>query len=107
MERDQTHRIVGAGAAAEAAPSNLVPIAGVRRSRQSLWVLAAATIGLAFGYSNIAWQGFGLYVIPLREAYGWTISEVSLAFTILALVVVVASPLAGLALDRFGVRRVV
>ncbi len=85
-----------------------VPVSDARSSsRQSLWVLAAATIGLAFGYSNIAWQGFGLFVIPLREAHGWTISEISFAFTILALVVVAASPLAGLALDRFGVRRVV
>lgn len=76
-------------------------------SRQSLWVLGAATVGLALGYSNIAWQGFGLYVIPLTEAHGWTVSEISVAFTILALVVVVVSPLSGLALDRFGVRRVV
>ena len=75
--------------------------------RQSLLVLAAATVGLALGYSNIAWQGFGLFVIPLTEAYGWTIGQISLAFTILALVVVVVSPVAGLALDRFGVRRVV
>lgn len=76
-------------------------------SRQPFWVLAAATIGLALGYSNIAWSSFGLFVIPLTEAHGWTISEISLTFTILALVVVIVSPLAGLALDRFGVRRVV
>lgn len=73
---------------------------------QSLRVLGAATVGLGLGYSNLVWQSFGLFVIPLSTAHGWSIGEISLGFTILALVVVFAAPLAGLALDRFGVRRV-
>lgn len=69
-------------------------------------VLAAASIGLAFGYSNIAILSFGLFLMPLSTEFGWSRSEISLAIGLLLWLVVGTGPIAGALLDRFGVRRV-
>ena len=68
--------------------------------------LTASNIGLAFGYSNVAILSFGLFVVPLGAEFGWSRSEISLAMGLLLWLVVVTGPLAGLLLDRFGVRRI-
>ena len=69
-------------------------------------VLGAATVGLAIGYSNLAFATFGLFVLPLSQAYGWARSEISLAFMIMTYSVVLAAPTLGLLIDALGVRRV-
>lgn len=69
-------------------------------------VLAAASIGLALGYSNIAILSFGLFVVPLGDAFGWSRSQISLAMGMLLWLVVATGPVAGVLLDRLGVRRV-
>ncbi|MBX3695120.1 MAG: MFS transporter [Steroidobacteraceae bacterium] len=68
--------------------------------------LAAASFGLALGYSNIAILCFGLFVVPLSAAYGWSRSEISLAMGILLWLVVITGPSAGALIDRFGARRI-
>ncbi len=69
-------------------------------------VLAAASVGLALGYSNIAILSFGLFVVPLADAYGWSRSQISLGMGILLWLVVGTGPAAGVLLDRLGVRRI-
>lgn len=69
-------------------------------------VLAAATIGLSLGLSNIGGASFGLFVIPLSQAFGWGRGDISIAFFLIGCTIVVIAPLAGMLIDRFGVRRV-
>ncbi len=74
--------------------------------RERYRALAAASIGLAFGYSNIAVLSFGLFLVPLSIEFGWSRSEISFAMGLLLWLVVGTGPIAGVLLDRFGVRRV-
>jgi MFS family permease len=70
------------------------------------WVLTAATIGLALGFSNIGVASFGLFVLPLSEAFGWGRGDISVALLLVNCTLVIAAPLAGVLVDRLGVRRV-
>lgn len=78
----------------------------IRSNSQRYQALTASTVGMAFGYSNVAILSFGLFVVPLSAEFGWSRSEISLALGLLLWLVVVCGPVAGTMLDRFGVRRV-
>lgn len=69
-------------------------------------VVAASAIGMAFGLSAIGVGSFGVFVVPLTEAFGWGRGDMSIALTIMSLTIVVLSPIAGTLIDRFGVRAV-
>ena len=64
-------------------------------------------VGLAFGPSVIAVLTISLYIPPIEQEFGWSRVQVSLAFTIVAYLIVLMSPLQGFLVDRFGPRRVV
>src|SRR5262245_39745322 len=66
-----------------------------------------STVGLALGPSVIAVLTISPYIVPIQEQFGWTRVQVSLAFTIVAYMIVLVSPLQGVLVDRFGPRRVV
>jgi sugar phosphate permease len=66
-----------------------------------------ATVGLAFGPSVISTLTSGLYIPPIQKEFGWMRADVSFAFTIVAYMVVLMSPLQGFLVDRFGPRRVI
>src|SRR5687768_9533942 len=70
------------------------------------WVLAAATIGMMLGYSNIGVLSFGLFIVPLSGEFGWGRGDVSLAYTAMTYTMVLLAPAAGMLVDRVGVRRV-
>lgn len=70
-------------------------------------VLAGVTVGLALGFSNVAVALFGLFVLPLSEAFGWGRGQISAAIFGVNAVLIVASPFLGLVLDRIGSRRVI
>ena len=67
----------------------------------------SSTIGLALGPSVIAVLTISPYIVPIEKEFGWSRVQVSLAFTIVAYMIVLVSPLQGLLADRFGPRRVV
>ncbi len=67
----------------------------------------ASMIGLAFGPSVLAVLTVSAYIQPIEQEFGWTRVEVSFAFTIVAYMSVLTSPLQGWFVDRFGPRRVV
>jgi MFS family permease len=67
----------------------------------------SSTIGLALGPSVIAVLTVSPYIGPIEKEFGWSRVQVSLAFTIVAYMIVLVSPLQGLLADRFGPRRVV
>lgn len=76
-------------------------------SRQGFLTAFGAMVGLALGPSVIANLTVTAYIAPIEEEFGWLRSDVSLAFSIVAYMIVVVSPLQGMLVDRFGPRRVV
>ncbi len=76
-------------------------------SRNGLLTTFGAMVGLALGPSVIANLTVAAYITPIEKEFGWSRVDVSFAFTIVAYLIVVISPLQGLLVDRFGPRRVV
>jgi MFS family permease len=66
-----------------------------------------STIGLALGPSVLAVLTITAYIVPIQKEFGWTRVQVSFAFTLVAYMIVLVSPLQGILVDRFGPRRVV
>lgn len=69
-------------------------------------MLAASTVGMSLGYSVIGYAGFGMFVLPLSEAFGWGRGDISVAFTIMSYVVALAVPALGFLIDKLGPRTV-
>ncbi len=68
--------------------------------------LLACAIGNGFGLSGFAFYTFGVFVIPLVDAFGWTRGAVSTAASFLLLGTVFTAPIVGTIVDRFGAKRV-
>jgi MFS family permease len=76
-------------------------------TRNGVLTTLGATIGLAFGPSVIANLTVTNYITPIEREFGWSRVDVSFAFTLVAYMIVLMSPLQGFLVDRFGPRRVV
>ena len=76
-------------------------------SRNGILTTLGATVGLAFGPSVIANLTVTGYITPIEREFGWSRVDVSFAFTLVAYMIVLMSPLQGFLVDRFGPRRVV
>ena len=76
-------------------------------TRSGILTTLGATVGLAFGPSVISTLTSGLYIPPIQNEFHWSRADVSFAFTIVAYMVVLMSPLQGFLVDRFGPRRVI
>ena len=76
-------------------------------SRNGMLTALGAMIGLSLGPSVIANLTVTAYITPIEKEFGWSRVDVSFAFTLVAYMVVLMSPLQGLLVDRFGSRRVV
>ena len=70
------------------------------------WNVATGFVGMGLSYAMFTVFAFGTFVKPLQEEFGWSRGELSFAFTMTNIAVVIASPCLGLLIDRFGVRRV-
>ncbi|MBT5240313.1 MAG: MFS transporter [Rhodospirillaceae bacterium] len=68
--------------------------------------LLACSVGNGFGLSGFAFYTFGVFVIPLVDAFGWTRGEVSAAASFLLLGTVFTAPIVGTIVDKFGAKRV-
>jgi MFS family permease len=68
-------------------------------------LILSCTFGI--GVVAIPTYTIGLFVEPLSAEYGWTISAIVFAQTLLALANAPLSPVAGMAMDRFGARPLV
>lgn len=77
-----------------------------RLSYRGWATVLASMLALTVGPSTIV-MNFGLFIGPIRADFDWTITAVALASTILSYTIVVASPLQGYLVDRFGARRVI
>ncbi|MBV8867481.1 MAG: MFS transporter, partial [Acidobacteriaceae bacterium] len=74
---------------------------------QRYFVLTCACCGTFVGFGSVVIFTFGVFLKPLTVEFGWTRSQVSLAFTLAALTVACCSPVIGRLLDRFPARRVI
>jgi MFS family permease len=68
--------------------------------------LLASSIGNGAGLSGLAFYTFGVFVVPLVEAFGWTRGTVSGAASSLIIGTAITAPIIGSIIDRYGVRRV-
>ena len=68
--------------------------------------LVAASIGNGTGLSGLAFYTFGVFVLPLTTAFGWSRGEVSIAASFLIVGTAITAPVIGTIIDRFGARRV-
>jgi len=71
------------------------------------WVVLAAGVGLSLNIGSIIVSTFGVFFKPVSQEFGWSRAEVSLAFSLLALVWSGAGLVIGRLVDRFGARVVI
>lgn len=70
-------------------------------------IVFTAMVGLSIGPGQFAFSSLGLVMVPLGREFGWTRTEISVAFTILTVTMAFAMPAVGALVDRFGTRRIV
>ena len=79
-----------------------------RRATLMQWrIVFASMIALLCGASTLTIFGLGMFVKPLQTEFGWSLTQISLANTIVSLSCVVSSIAQGILIDRFGPRRIV
>lgn len=71
------------------------------------WIVAVAATGLAFGYGPVIVYTFSVFFKPVSEEFQWTRAETSLAFSLSLTLMIVAMPVIGRLVDRYGARRVI
>ncbi len=69
-------------------------------------ILLASSMGIAAGLSGIAFYTFGVFIVPLTEAFGWTRGQVSTAASFLIVGTAFTAPIVGTIIDRYGARAV-
>src|SRR5205814_1676440 len=83
----------------------LCDIGGMATRAYSAWLtVAVSVIGLAVSIGTVVVYAFAVFLKPLSQEFHWTRSQVSLAVSLLNLMVCLGSPLAGRLADRFGGR---
>jgi len=71
------------------------------------WVIVmTAVAGITVSFGSLVIFTFGVFLKPLSDRFGWSRAEISLAFTLTALMVAVFSPFIGRLVDRVGARKV-
>ena len=73
--------------------------------RRGWAVLAASSLGVAFGASPIPYNSLGPFTRPITEEFGWGRGEFQLAILWFTIAVVLVVPMVGALADRYGVRR--
>src|SRR5215475_14573996 len=68
--------------------------------------LLASAAGVGFGLTGLAFYCFGVFVVPLSEAFGWTRGEVTRGSSALIIGTAITAPIIGTVIDRYGARRV-
>ncbi len=71
------------------------------------WVIVMTSVmGIAVSFGSLVIFAFGVFIKPLSDEFGWSRTEISLAFTLTALMVAAFSPFIGRIVDRVGARKV-
>lgn len=72
--------------------------------RRSWSVVLAAAGGMALSTANV--YSTGVFMAPLQSAFGWSRTQISAGLLIGSVAAVFCSPVIGLAVDRYGPRRI-
>ena len=70
------------------------------------WLVVAACVFIAMAGSG-AYNGFGVFIIPMSEEFGWSRSAISLAASVGTIVGGISQPVFGRVFDRVGGRRLI
>jgi MFS family permease len=70
------------------------------------WNVATGFVGMGLSYAMFTNFVFGAFVLPLNAEFGWSRGELSFAYMMANIAIIIASPFLGMLIDRFGVRRV-
>jgi len=73
--------------------------------RENWRVVVAAALG--FALMNLTPHSIGIFTVPLAEEFGWKRSIIASGVMFTAVASIVLGPIVGLAVDRFGPRRIV
>ncbi len=68
------------------------------------WTLVLAC-AFGFSFSSVVNYSFGLFIEPLTQEFGWSRAQTSVGLTLTAVLSVLLSPVVGMIIDRWGVRR--
>ncbi len=71
------------------------------------WIVAVSAIGMLFCYISSIGFTFGVFTNPIIEEFGWSLTEVSLAFSLSLIAMCVAMPVVGPLVDRYGAKSVI
>jgi MFS family permease len=83
-------------------------LSGLRTPMFYGWVVAfGSAFGIAFGVSAYLPSTLGLMVGPLHRDLGWTAPQILLALSFATTCTIVAAPLVGSLIDRFGARHII
>jgi MFS family permease len=77
------------------------------RTRQQILALVATALGLGVSTIPLMMGSIGVLIKPFEEAFGWSRTTVILALTFYVLGTIIASPLVGRMVDRFGIKPVI
>lgn len=70
-------------------------------------VILGAALGMLAGYAPLFNATAGVFVRPLAAEFGWGRSQASLSYAASMFGLAIVSPIVGVLMDRFGVRRVI
>ncbi|MFT4089962.1 MAG: MFS transporter [Asticcacaulis sp.] len=73
--------------------------------RPARGVVIAATVGNMVSMTTAVSSVFGVFLVPIADGYGWPRAQVTGVLGLIALVSVIAYPIAGRLIDRYGARR--
>ena len=69
-------------------------------------ILTASSVGIASGLSGLAFYTFGVFIVPLEQAFGWSRGDLSIASSFLIIGTAITAPIIGTIIDKYGARRV-
>jgi MFS family permease len=81
-------------------------MAGESEMRRGWRIVLASALGVGTGLSPLPFYTIGVFIKPLKDAFGWTPQQILVAIMVTTLSVLVASPLIGVLTEKFGVRPV-
>lgn len=77
-----------------------------RQTLGSIGVIAGCALGNLVSVTPVINGTFGMFLVPVTHALGWSRTEFSIVLLIMAIVGVVGYPISGRLADRYGVRPV-
>ena len=69
------------------------------------WWMVLAVFFILFNAAGTGFYVFPVFISSLQAEFGWSMTEISAAIAVFAIMMGVASPVVGILIGRFGVRR--